>query len=226
MAEQGKLYLACRKILRMHYRRYHCEGIVSSGPVVYVCRHRYAIGPVTSLCCLPVGVRPWVLSTFFDVDECKKHCIDYTFTVSWGVPKLLARGMAQVISPAFTALVRSAAGIPVYRHSLKVRETFAQSVRALEAGDSLLIFPDVDYAAEDSQTGQLYEGFLMLEQLWFRKTREHVRFVPLHISKSGKRVVAGEPVVFSDARPFNEEKHDVAARLAGIFDEMTEEYGA
>lgn len=226
MASQGRLFRACRKILRIRYGRYLCEGAVSDEAVVYVCRHRYAIGPVLSLCCLPVGVRPWVLSTFFDVDECKKHCVDYTFSVSWGLPKWLSKLMARVICPAFTALVHSAAAIPVYRNSLRVRETFAQSLAALADGESLLIFPDVDYTAETGDTGRLYDGFLLLEQMWQRKTREHVRFVPLHISTSRRTMFIGAPVGFSGDRPFKEEKQEIAARLEHIFDEMAKEYGA
>lgn len=226
MAGQGKLFFACRHILRAHYRHYHCEGDFASEPTVYVCRHRYAIGPVASLCCLPDGVRPWVLSTFFDVQECKKHCVDYTFTVSWGCPRPLARLMSGVICPAFTALVHSAAAIPVYRQSLKVRETFSQSLRALDEGSCLLIFPDVDYAVEDGATGTLYDGFFLLEQMYFRKTQKHVRFVPLHIGTGSRIVAVGEPIIFTGKRPFNEEKKEMTERLVAAFDEMNRRYGA
>lgn len=226
MASQGRLFRACRGILRIRYGRYRCEGAVSDEPVVYVCRHRYAIGPVASLCCLPTGIRPWVLSTFFDADECKKHCVNYTFSVSWGLSKRLSRVMARVICPAFTALVHSAAAIPVYRNSLRVRETFAQSLAALADGDSLLIFPDVDYTAETGETGRLYDGFLLLEQMWQHKTREHIRFVPLHISMSRRAMFIGAPVSFSGNRPFREEKAEIAERLEHIFDKMAKEYGA
>ena len=226
MASQGRLFHICRKILRIRYRRYRQKGAMPEGAVVYVCRHRYAIGPVSSLCCLPVGIRPWVLSTFFDVDECKKHCVDYTFSVSWGLPKWLSKAMASVICPAFTALVHSAASIPVYRNSLKVRETFSQSLTALDGGDSLLIFPDVDYTAETGDTGRLYDGFLLLEQMWFRKTHEHVRFVPLHIGTHRCEMVISEPISFSGDKPFKAEMQEIAAQLESIFDEMAREYGA
>ena len=226
MATQGRLFRACRKILRLRYRRYRCEGVISEDAVVYVCRHRYALGPVSSLCCLPTGIRPWVLSTFFDENECRRHCVDYTFSVSWGLPKRLSRVMADVICPAFTALVHSAAAIPVYRNSLRVRETFAQSLAALADGDSLLIFPDVDYTAETGDTGRLYDGFLLLEQMWQHKTHEHVRFVPLHISTSRRAMIIGEAVCFSGEKPFKEEKPEIAARLERIFDEMARKYGA
>ena len=226
MASQGRLFRVCRKILRVRYGSYRCEGASPDGAVVYVCRHRYAIGPVLSLCSLPVGVRPWVLSTFFDVEECRKHCIDYTFSVSWGLPKWLSKVMARIICPAFTALVHSASAIPVYRNSLKVRETFAQSLTALANGESLLIFPDVDYTAETGETGQLYDGFLLLEQMWQRKTHEHVQFVPIHIGTSCRTMFIGLPICFTGDKPFKEEKSEIAARLERVFDEMARKYGA
>ena len=225
MTSQGRLFRACRGLLRICCGRYRCEGNVSGEAVVYVCRHRYAIGPVLSLCCLPTGIRPWVLSTFFEKDECRRHCVDYTFSLSWGLPKWLARVMASVICPAFTALVHSAAAIPVYRNSLKVRETFVQSIAALEDGESLLIFPDVNYTTVAGDTGRLYDGFLLLEQLWQRKTHNHVRFVPIHISTSRREMYIGAQVSFSGDKPFGEEKREIVERLEHIFDEMAKEYG-
>ena len=41
--------------------------------------------------------------------------------------------------------MRSMGAIPVHRGTARIGATFKESVAALQAGDSVLVFPDVDY---------------------------------------------------------------------------------
>ena len=158
MASQGRYYRNCRRILRLHYRQYstHIEA-ENTGAIVYVCRHRNAIGPLACLCVLPLGARPWAFAPFMDPAACREHLGSYTFPVAQKKNPMLSRILAAVLGPLFAWLVCSSGAIPVYRNSLKVRETFQQSMKALEEGDRLLIFPDVNYAEQSGETGALYD---------------------------------------------------------------------
>lgn len=227
MASQGRFFRLCRRILRIQYARFRQIGEADiTGPVVYICRHRNAKGPVSALCLLPMNTLPWVISAFMKRDTCIDHMKNYTFSVTWKRGPQQARRLANLCGPLFSRLVRSTGAIPVYRNSLQVRETFRQSIDALSAGSSLLIFPDVDYSRESGDIDALYDGFLLLEQLWHRRTGEHIRFVPVNVSLTKKTIVIGKSISFSDKLSFHEEKSLVAKRLQDTLNQMAREYGA
>ena len=175
---------------------------------------------------MPLGIRPWAFAPFMDSAACREHLSTYTFPVAWKMNPALSRVLGAVLGPLFAKLVCSTGAVPVYRNSLKVRETYQQSLKALEAGDSLLIFPDVNYAEESGETGALYEGFLLLEQLWNRKTGGHIQFVPINVSVANRSVTVGRSISFSGAQPYRDEKDIVVRRIEETMNEMANQYGA
>jgi len=227
MTSQGRFYRVCRRILRLGYRHYRSQSEAdNAAPVVYICRHRNAIGPIASLCLLPLGVRPWAFSAFMEREACKKHLREYTFPVTWHLSPPLSRLLAAILGPLFAHLVCSTGAVPVYRNSLKVRETFLQTISALEAGDSILIFPDVNYAEKTGETGSLYDGFLLIEQLWNRRTGEHIRFVPLNVSLANRTLTVGRSISFTGSLPYPKEKDVIVRQLEHTLNDMAKRYGA
>ena len=226
MASQGRYYRICRRILRLRYLGYECRSEAEpESPAVYICRHRNAIGPITSLCLLPLGTYPWAFSAFMDVAACRSHLATYTFPVTWKINPTVSRALAAILGPLFAKLVCSTGAVPVHRNSLKVRETFQKTIEIMEQGGSILIFPDINYAAESGETGALYEGFLLLEQLWNRKTGKHVQFVPINVSLSNKTMTIGKGISFTGALPYREEKDVIVRQLEDTMNDMARKYG-
>lgn len=228
MGFQGRFFHFIRGLLRLHYKyRYHIpDRSEFAEPAVYVCRHSDNDGPIITMVNLPLPLHPWSYHVWCDEKECYKQCVDYTFTVRYGWSERKAKWVASLISKPFSALIRSAGSIPVYRNSLKVRDTFKDSVEAMKRGESLLIFPDVDYDSKDGKTGELYEGFLMMERLYFRETGKHVPFVPVRINKRGKKVELDEIISFRDGVPFKDDKERVLRALQAALNEGEETVGA
>ena len=226
MGFQGPLYIGCRWLLRRSKKRYAVpQKSAFPQPAVYVCRHHNVKGPILSLTYLPIPVRPWVYHVFMDRHTCYRHCADYTFSRRFGWHPFRARAVAFLIAPAFARLIRSAGGIAVYRKSARLRDTFRKSVEALGRGESLLVFPDVDYTSQVGDTGSLYEGFLMLDRMLCQKTGRHVPFVPLHISDRRRALYLGEPISFRDDAPYAEERGRVLLDLKGELNRLSIRYG-
>ncbi len=221
-----RFYRLCRGIVRLRYSGYKLtENTEAKQPVVYLCRHRNAIGPLVSLAYIPSMPRPWMLSVFCDKESCKKQLTEFTCPVSWGFNAFWSKQFPKIVAPMFISLVNKVRTIPVYRGSPKIRQTFVQTIKALEEGDNVIIYPDVDYKEEDGSIGELYEGFLMLEQLWQRKHDDHIRFVPVNISTEHKTIVMGDVISFSGDVPFAEEKKLIAEQMQKTMEAMAEEYG-
>ncbi len=195
-------------------------------PAVYICRHSDAKGPLYSMLNIPIQVHPWTFYVFCDVKNCYKHYSEYTFPVRFGWNKLWAKIVSWLGSPLYVALIKSAGAIPVYRNAMKIYTTFKLSVEALEKGESVLLFPDINYTASTGDTGALYEGFVILERMYFKKTGKHLPFVPLHISDERKSLFLGEPILFEEGAPFKEQQLVVVEKLHRALNEMTEKYGS
>lgn len=95
--------------------------------------------------------------------------------------------------------------IPVYRGTARVRRTFRETVDALQAGDSALVFPDVDYTDASEGVGEIYDGFFLVERFWRKVSEEALRFVPLRLDAAARRIIAGQPVCFDRNAPWKTE---------------------
>ena len=193
---RGKLFYFSRFFVRLKTGRWTAEVPPPEGPTVYVCHHGNMRGPVTSLCWLPFPVRPWVLHVFTDRETCRAQFRDYTFSKRFGMAKPLASFLAGAVSGYVSALMASLDAIPVYRGMVKIGETFQETVAALQTGDPVIIFPDVAYADGSAQVGEVYDGFLLVDRFWARKSDEPLTFVPLRLEKEERRITAGQPVRF------------------------------
>ena len=191
-------------------------------PAVYICRHGNMRGPVLSMVNIPMPVHAWVFHVFANKEACYKHYSEYTFSVRFGWKKWKANLVSWLVAGGVARLINSMGGIPVYRNSAKVMSTFRLSLDALGRGESLLIFPEVDYTAEDGDVGKMYEGFLMLEKMYLKETGKHLPFVPLHLSEKDRKIVLGEPICFRDDVPFAQERGEVIRQLQKALNELKE----
>ena len=192
------------------------RGRLVDGPCVYLCRHRDIDGVVGAFTSLKTVLRPWTLSVFTRYDTALKHFKEYTFSKKSCKSKAFTALFAPVCAWGIFSLARSAKAIAVYRgdEARKSILTIKNSVRALEAGDSLLVFPDVDYANAEKKTGgEVYQGFAMIDKLFFRRNEKRVDFVPVCIGE--KRVVIHSPVQFGE----QSEEDTIQTIVQGIYNE-------
>lgn len=213
MIQRGALFYLCRGVLRVKNLGWRTEVEQFQRPCVYICSHSNMAGPLTTLAQLPFPVRPWVLYLFFDREACRKQYAEYTFSKRFGLPRRLADLLASLTSGFVSSLVRSAAAIPVYRGSVQAAATFRETIAALDAGDSVIIYPDVDYADSSEGIGEIYKGFLLLERFWRRKHSEPLLFVPIRMDRKKKLLRSEHPEQFDRDRPFDEEMERVSRAL-------------
>lgn len=220
MQPYGKLFLFCRWVVRLFmptYRVVHPERLEE--PAVYLCKHSDLQGIFTTIPWLPVPVRVWGLHVFCEVQTCYRHFRDITFSSRYGWPRWKAVLAARAASLGLPLLCRSARVIPVYRGSGQAIKTFRVSVEALVQGESLLIFPDKDYASQDSEVSDLYEGFLALDRFYYRRTKKHIPFIPLSANRTERTLTVHQPLRFqnvSDKAEMAEMVRILKERLSGI----------
>lgn len=216
-----------QKTVRMFTPKYKVQSFttIEDEPIVYISHHQNMFGPFHALLWSPIHLHPWVLHVFLDQKACFKQYSEYTFSERAGMNKTLAKMIAYPLSFFITRLISSCRAIPVHRGSRKIIQTFKLSVEALQKGESIVIFPDVDYTDSSAETKDFYEGFLLLERYYFKATGKHVAFVPLFVSKGEKILTTSKPIYFKDEQDFNEQKSQVLKEIQALLNNMAKACG-
>ena len=185
----GPLVRFIRAIGRVFTKRYKSTVVPPEEPTVYVARHLNMRGPLTTIIRLDFHVHPMILSCFFDKDECYKQYADFTFTEREGKKKKKHNFKAYAASRVVPKIMKSLKAIPVYRgEDVNSMNTMREALLHLEKGESVIVYPDIDYTAGYDKESELYEGFLLLGQLYRRSTEKSLRFVPLYIDDTMRSI--------------------------------------
>ena len=211
----GPFYLFCRFCWRVTHKKHPIYGLenITQQPAVFVGRHQDMYGPVEMMAWIPMEFRVWTLYRLMDARECYRHFVSYTYTVRRGYHPLVARVWSAIIAPLVAAFTKSMGGIAVYRGRKEIIDTFRQSVKALQRGESILIMPERDYTDNGSDAGDMYNGFIHLAQLYFRATGKALYFYPVYPSMQDSAIYIEKPVVFEPSQPFHAERDRVVEAL-------------
>ena len=171
---------------------------VADLPGIFVFNHRELYGPIAAIVFLPYDVRPWIFSKMIDKDEIYEHIYEGTFCHIRWMPKWLRRWIPKVISPVVVWALRSFDPIPVYRGATaNVIKTFSLSITCLNAGDSILLFPENPEDTYEEQVSAFYRGFANLGRLYYKRTGNKLSFYPVYASKRHHVLRIGEGVRYN-----------------------------
>lgn len=187
-------------LLRTFSRKFSTDVLQPKEPVVYVCRHLNMHGPFATLKWLPFDVHPMIIHMFFDRKKTVEHMTQYTFAERYGKKPRKFSLAAHVMSWVAPPMMRSLQGVPVYRNGTQAIATLKSGLKYLLKGESLIVYPDVDYTGNYGKPSEIYEGFLYMGELYHKKTGKTLRFIPLTIDDEKRQIHSGSPVVLLNYR--------------------------
>ncbi len=199
-----------RWVFRLFSRKYTCRLPQTDGPALYVCRHLNMHGPYTTMKWLPFEAHPLILHVFFQRKTMARHLTEYTFSQRFDRKPRRFSPTAHVLSWVTPPLMRSLQAVPVYRDGAKTVNTVKQGLKYLQSGENLIVYPDIHYTDGYGTSGPIYDGFLFIAELYYRKTGRKLPVVPLFIDDKKRSIVAGTPVELTD---FRKEREQAAAYL-------------
>jgi hypothetical protein len=171
---------------------------VADLPGIFVFNHAEIYGPVAAIVFLPYDIRPWILHKMIDRSEISAHIDDGTLSRIRWLPSWLRRALVTIISPIVVWALSSFDPIPVYRGSTKdVIKTFSLSIACLNAGDSILLFPENPEDTYQEQVSAFYTGFANLGRLYYKRTGNKLTFYPVYASKRHREIRIGEGVRYN-----------------------------
>lgn len=202
------------RLVKRVYMKYTVEGLehLPDEPSLIIGNHAQIHGPLVAQFYLPENSRTWCAAEVMQV----KTARPYAFEDFWsGKPqniRWLYKILSYIVAPLLAYIHSNARTIGVY-HDHRVFVTFRESIRCLQSGSHIVIFPEK--AEENNRIlCKFQEGYVDTARMYFKRTGKRLAFVPVYIAPSLKKVIYGEPVYY------NEENADDLER-SRICDEMT-----
>ena len=91
----------------------------------------------------------------------------------------------------------------------------------LDKGESIIIYPDVDYTASADKASDIYTGFLFLDKLYYNKHKEHLDFVVLRLDMENKTIEESGRASFNENGDFRSEMPQIAEKLKSLLMQET-----
>lgn len=200
--------------------------------LIFICNHGEYYGPVVTNVYVPFPFRPWSISDLMDdLDTVSAFCYKYEISPITWLSEKWKRRLARWMGKAAIWMTKSIEAIPVYRNKPRMlMQTFRLSVEAMEAGDSLLIFPENPDAKSLAQpgyvsegVGEFFTGFTMLGQLYYNRTGKCCTFVPIFADKKRRVISFGKGIEYNPELPPTQEKMRLVGELKASMEAMQAE---
>ena len=180
-------------------------------PSVLVGNHSQMYGPITGELFLPGRHYIWCAGEMMHWKEVP----GYAYTDFWSFKPRAVRWLfkiaAYLITPLSVCIFNNAHTVPVY-HDTRIITTFRESIKRLQEGNSLVIFPEhnVKY---NNVLYDFQDKFIDLARFYYKKTGKVLSFVPMYIAPKLKTVYLGQPIRFQPEAPIEQERQRICQAL-------------
>ncbi len=161
---------------------------------IYISNHSAAVGPITLSLYFPSLFIPWGVH---QMTENFRARWNYLFHVFYRKQREYGKTAAFILSTLFAPFSKlvfvAMHVIPTYR-DLRLHHTIDISIKHLDSGNSILIFP------EDSDDGykeildNYQAGFVLLAKGYLQKRNIDLPIIPIYFSKKENIIIIGEVV--------------------------------
>ena len=209
----SRLYRPAKWLLGVIYGRVTTFGAenLPEEPCIIVGNHTQLNGPISTELFFPIHRYTWCAGAMFHL----KDLPGYAYTDFWSFkPKRthwFYKLLSYLITPLCYWICKNANTIPVYRDS-RIISTFKTTVRTLQSGASVVIFPEYD-KKHNHILYDFQDRFIDIARLYYRQTGKELKFVPLYIAPSLRQMHIGKPVSFQADRPMEEERRRICDYL-------------
>jgi 1-acyl-sn-glycerol-3-phosphate acyltransferase len=196
------------------------HNIAANEPLILVSNHVGAFGPVSVMSSIPFKVHPWVTHEITDVTKCGYYLKNDFVAPELRLNGSLGRSLSWLLARACISVMRTVEAIPVYKRSRRIRKTMQKTLRFLEGGGSILIFPENPDHRISGGLCKFDTGFVSLAKYFYRKTRRVISFLPIAVNEKAKSIRVGKPIPFNSQVSFRKEKRRLVSELENTISSM------
>lgn len=180
---------------------------------VFITNHYEIYGPIAIFLRFPYKFRPWIIDKMLSPESVEQQMGLGIYSKFPKYPMWMKKIAVKSLKNMMVyTLTRRAKGIPVYRDNPRANiKTMQESVKTLEKGKSIVIFPEETYV--ESGVGEFMTGFEHLAKYYHQKTGKKITFYPIFISQINKKMYIENPITFDPNNDSNEEKLRITTYL-------------
>lgn len=189
----------------LFFKKMDVVGIenLPSSPSLIIGNHAQMNGPIAAELYLPRNRYTWCAWEMMHLKEVPSYAYRdfWSHKPKWTKP--FYKLASYLIAPISSFVFNNANTVPVY-HDTRVMHTFKDTVRLLQRGNHIVIFPEqaipYNHIVYDFQN-----GFTDIARLYHKRTKKELCFVPMYIAPSLRKVYLGTPTKFNSTAPVKQE---------------------
>lgn len=212
------LFKIIRWCVRLFYRKRSFEGIenIPDEPAVFVGNHAQLHGPLTSELFFPSKKYIWCAGQMMNIKEVPAYAYKDFWSLKPKAVRWIYKIISYLIAPLCSYIFKHADTIAVYKDE-RVMATFKQTVRGLEEGANIILFPE--YEKEyNNIINDFQDKFIDVARLYYSKFKKELWFVPMYNAVKLKKVILGKPIKFDHNLDIETQRIEIAKYLK---DEIT-----
>lgn len=215
-----------QKILKIIFPKPEIKGqenLKKNQYTILAANHLGVFGPIWLMLWADLELRPWITAEIMEKATCKKYLQKHFFQNELGWHPKISKLIATIIAPICLRIIKEIKGIPVYHGTKGIKETLTLSQKSLQAGSTLLIFPEIDPTGDTYQLRALQGGFIRIAMETCRNEGKTVIFYPVGISKKNKRIIIDKGIEYNCQKPYPEEKEKIISYLTEMISKNTDQ---
>lgn len=207
------VYRVIKWLVWLFYPKMRVEGTenLPEEPAVIVGNHTQMNGPIACELYFPGKRYTWCAGEMMH----RKEVAAYAFQDFWSKkPRWIRwfyRLLSYLITPLSVCVFNHADTIGVF-HDSRIISTFKNTVKRLQEGASVVIFPEHDVPYNHILC-EFQDRFIDVAKMYFKRTGKAIAFVPLYIAPKLKTMFLGKPIRFRPDTPMEEERNRICSYL-------------
>jgi 1-acyl-sn-glycerol-3-phosphate acyltransferase len=202
------------------------ENITTPGPAIYIANHMGTLGPIETILSVPVRFYPWVIAEMTDFKDAPAYLFN-----DFVHPVLHLNGrfgmlFSTLLTKISVRLLKAIGSVSIDRFGGMTTDGFRHSLRLLNEGRNLLIFPEDPLLPidPDSSMRHFMPGFATLCSLFQVDEGSHLPVYPMAVHAASETIAIGKAEVYHSYGRHREAINDfsqvIEVRVRTLYQEM------
>ena len=213
-------YKAIKWLIRALSPKMRVEGLenLPEGEAVIVGNHAHMYGPIAAELYLGNDRHIWCAAQMMALKEMPAYAYQDFWSMKPWYTHWYYRLFSYLVAPFCVLVFNHAHTIPVYRDA-RVMTTFRQTLRLLERGEKIVIFPE-HTVPHNNIVYDFQDRFIDLARMYYQKTQKELCFVPMYTAPKLKKMVLGKPIRYRADQPLDQERQRIKEELMGAITQI------
>ncbi len=207
------IFKCIKGLVRLFYPKMEVIGAenLPDEPSLIVGNHTQMNGPIACELYFPINRYTWCAGPMMHLKEVPAYAYADFWSQKPKAVRWFFKILSYLIAPLSVCVFNNAQTVPVYRDA-RLRTTFRRTEECLEAGASVVIFPEHDEPYNNILC-DFQDKFIDIAKIYHRKNGVELNFVPLYIAPNLHQMHIGKPIRFRADVPIAQERERICKYL-------------